>query len=122
MVFNYIDSVKYDKGIDLAVSVPNRGAIPGMAADDVVEITCNIGREGAAPMAFTQAEIAPSNLALMKTIKRYEKLTVEAVREKSRAAAVEALMIHPLVGDYGLACRLVDAYCKLNAPWIGEWR
>lgn len=122
VVFNYIDSVKYDKGIDLAVSVPNRGAIPGMAADDVVEITCNIGREGAAPMAFTQAEIAPSNLALMKTIKRYEKLTVEAVREKSRAAAVEALMIHPLVGDYGLACRLVDAYCKLNAPWIGEWR
>lgn len=122
VVFNYIDSVRRDKGIDLAVSVPNRGAIPGMASDDVVEITCKIGKTGAVPMTFTPSEIDESNLALMQTIKRYEQLTVEAVREKSVAAAREALMIHPLIGDYGLACKLVDDYCHLNAPWIGVWR
>lgn len=121
VVFNYIDSVKNNKGIDLAVSVPNRGAIPGMADDDVVEITCAIDRRGAVPMTFAEHEIAPSNLALMKTVKRYEKLTVEAVREKSKAAAIEGLMLHPLVQDYELAVRLVDAYCTLNEPWIGTW-
>lgn len=122
VMFNYIDSVKNNRGIDLAVSVPNRGAIPGMADDDVVEVTCTIDRRGAVPMRFAETEIAPSNLALMKTVKRYEKLTVEAVREKSRAAAVEALTIHPLVQDYDLAVKLVERYCALNEPWCGRWK
>lgn len=122
VMFNYIDSVKNNRGIDLAVSVPNRGAIPGMADDDVVEVTCTIDRRGAVPMRFAESEIAPSNLALMKTVKRYEKLTVEAVREKSRAAAVEALTIHPLVQDYDLAVKLVERYCALNEPWCGKWK
>lgn len=122
VVFNYIDSVKYDRGIDLAVSVPNRGAIPGMEDDDVVEVTCIVDKRGAVPMEFSKEEIAPSNLLLMKTIKRYEKLTVEAVRKKSKEAAVEALTIHPLVGDYELAVKLVEAYCGHNRQWIGEWK
>ena len=122
VMFNYIDSVKHNRGIDLAVSVPNRGAIPGMADDEVVEVTCTIDRRGAVPMGFTESEIAPSNLALMKTVKRYEKLTVEAVREKSKAAAVEALTIHPLVQDYDLAVKLVERYCALNEPWCGRWK
>lgn len=122
VVFNYIDSMTYDKGIDLAVSVPNREAIPGMEADDVVEVTCTIGRGGAVPMEFDREEIRMSNLLLMQTIKRYEKLTVEAVRRKSKETAVEALTIHPLVQDYSLAVKLTEAYCKLNEPWIGVWK
>lgn len=122
VVFNYIDSMKYDKGIDLAVSVPNRGAVWGMEDDDVVEVTCTIDRRGAVPMQFTREEVAPSNLLLMKTIKRYEKLTIEAVRRHSKEAAIEALRIHPLVGDYELAVKLVDAYSEHNRPWIGEWK
>lgn len=121
IVFNYIDSQRHDKGIDLAISVPNNGAVAGMAEDDVLEITCLIGKDGAAPMHFDADEIDETNLALMKTIKRYERLTVEAVRTKSKAAAREALMQHPLVGDYTLAKSLTDAYTECNAPWIGEW-
>lgn len=122
VVFNYIDSMQYGRNIDLAVSVPNRGAILDMEEDDVVEVTCTIGKDGAVPMSFSREEIAPSNLLLMKTVKRYEKLTVEAVRKKSKEAAVEALTIHPLVADYGLAVKLVEAYCAHNLPWIGEWK
>lgn len=122
VVFNYIDSVNCDKGIDLAVSVPNREAIPGMETEDVVEVTCRVGRGGAVPMKFEEAEIKKPNLLLMQTVKRYEKLTVEAVARKSRDAAVEALTVHPLVQDYSLAVKLVEAYCELNRPWIGEWK
>ncbi len=122
VVFNYIDSRRNDRNIDLAVSVPNCGAVPGMADDDVLEITCLVGRDGAKPMRFARDEINETNLALMKTIKRYEKLTVEAVRTHSKAAAREALMQHPLVGDDTLAKELVEAYAALNAPWIGAWK
>ncbi len=122
VVFNYIDSMQNDKGIDLAISVKNQGAIESMADDDVLEITCLIGKDGAKPMRFANGELNESNLALMKTIKRYERLTVEAVRTKSKAAAREALMQHPLVGDYALAKALTDEYAAHNAPWIGEWK
>ena len=122
VVFNYIDSQKNDKRIDLAVSVPNQGAVLGMEDDDVLEITCLIGRDGAKPMPFARQEIDETNLALMKTIKRYERLTTEAVRTHSKAAAREALMQHPLVGDYSLAKALVEEYTVLNEPWIGEWK
>ena len=122
VVFNYLDSQQNDKNIDLAISVPNRGAVSGMADDDVLEITCRIGRGGAQPMRFANDEIDETNLALMKTVKRYEKLTVEAVRTHSKAAAREALMQHPLVSDFALAKALVDEYVALNAPWIGEWK
>lgn len=121
VVFNYIDAVKNNRGIDLAISVPNQGAIPGMDAGDVVEITCQIDSRGAVPMQFMPEEIRPSCLGLMKTIKAYEKLTVEAIFRHSKEAAVEALTIHPLVQDYEKAVRLVDAYCQLNRPWAGEW-
>ena len=121
VVFNYIDSCVHDKGIDLAVSIPNHGAVPGMEDDDVVEVTALVGKDGAVPCRFDRAEVRPANLALMKTVKAYEKLTIEAVLRHSKAAAVEALTVHPLVGDHAKAKRLVEAYTALNKPWIGEW-
>ncbi|TAH73693.1 MAG: glycoside hydrolase [Anaerolineaceae bacterium] len=120
VVFNYIDSVNNKKNIDLAISVPNGRAIPEMAPTDVVEVTCNIGVNGFTPMNFEN--INPTNLILMQTIKRYEKLTVEAVREKNIEKAIEALTIHPLISDYSLAKRLVKEYVKLNEPYIGVWK
>lgn len=116
VVFNYIDSVNHNKGIDLAISVPNRGAIPGMKDSDIVEVTCRIDKYGATPMKFDS--INPTNLLLMQTIKRYEKLTVEAVREGNREKAIEALTIHPLVGDYTLAKQLIEEYQKVNKPFL----
>jgi 6-phospho-beta-glucosidase len=57
----------------------------------------------------------------MQQVKRYERLTVEAVRTHSRECAVEALMNHPLVGSYALSRDLVDAYLEAHRPYVGEW-
>lgn len=120
VAMNFIESLNSGKEIDLAISVPNEGAIEGLADDDVVEVTCTVDGSGAKPMKFRN--LPESNLLLIQTIKRYERLTVEAVKQKSKALAVEALTIHPLVNSYSLAKDLVEAYCKANAPWIGEWK
>jgi 6-phospho-beta-glucosidase len=116
VVFNYIDSMNHNKGLDLAISVPNRGAIPGMEDRDVVEVTCRIYKDGAVPVKFDG--INPSNLLLMQTIKRYEKLTVEAALEKNPMKAIEALTIHPLIGDYSLAKQLVYEYEEVNESYM----
>jgi 6-phospho-beta-glucosidase len=59
---------------------------------------------------------------LVESVKHYERLTVEAVREHSRDLAVEALVAHPLVLSYSRAEPLVDNYLKAHAPYVGDWR
>ena len=44
---------------------------------------------------------------LMRMIKMYEKLTVEAIKTHSKETAVKALMLHPLINSYSLAKELV---------------
>ena len=46
----------------------------------------------------------------IRLIKRYERLTVEAVRTHDAHLAVEALMLHPLVNSYSLARKLLADY------------
>lgn len=102
-----------------ALNVPNNGAIAGMAADDVVEVSCVMDGDGVRPLPIGAIPDGPA--LLMQMIKRYERLTVRAVAEHSRALAVDALMAHPLVLSYSRARVLVDAYLAAHAPYVGEW-
>jgi 6-phospho-beta-glucosidase len=122
VAFNCIESMRRlsGKSVNVALNIPNRGAIEGMEADDVVEVSCDAGESGVKPLRF--AGIPPSNLLMMKTIKRYEKLTVAAIRERRREYAYEALTIHPLVGSYSLAKELVNKYCGLKNNRAGDWK
>lgn len=120
VAFNYIESMIQDKPMDLALCVPNRGAILGLADDDVVEVTCIVDKNGARPVSIGQ--IPEDEYLLTRMIKRYEKLTVAAVRERSLELGTMALMQHPLVGSYSLAKELVKEYAALNEPYTGAWR
>ncbi len=120
VAFNYIESVVQNKPIDLALCVPNRGAIAGLADDDVVEVTCMVDKDGAKPVNI--GTMPEDEYLLTRTIKRYEKLTVAAVRERSLELGTMALMQHPLVGSYSLAKQLVKEYAALNEPYTGTWR
>lgn len=120
VAFNYIESVVTGKPIDLALCVPNRGAIDGMGDDDVVEITCIVDASGAHPVPI--GSIPEDDYLLMRSIKRFEKLTVAAVKERSLELGIQALLQHPLVGDYGKAKTLAQAYAGVNEPYTGPWR
>jgi len=102
-----------------ALNVPNAGAIAGMAADDVVEVSCVVDGDGVHPLPIGTIPDGPA--LLMQVIKRYERLTVRAVAERSRALAIDALMAHPLVLSYSRARALVDEYLAAHAPYVGEW-
>jgi 6-phospho-beta-glucosidase len=90
------------------VNVPNAGAISGVAADAVVEVPALVGKAGVEPLA--QGEVPEACLGLMLQVKAYERLTARAAVEGSRALALQALVLHPLVGDIGLAERLLSGY------------
>jgi 6-phospho-beta-glucosidase len=120
VAFNYIDALKNDTGITIPISVPNNGAIPEMKDEDVLEITCRVDAAGAHPIA--PGEIPESNLLLMRQVKLFERMTVQAVAEKSKDIACLALLNHPLVGSYSLAKALVKDYTKAFEPYFVDWK
>ena len=102
--------------VPLILNVPNRGAIPNLRDDDVVEVTCLADEHGAHPMA--QGSLPDVARALIDPLKAYERLTVQAAVEGSYAKALEALMVHPLVGSYPLAKSILDDYLSAHAEFL----
>ncbi len=92
----------------MILNVPNRGAIQGMAADEVVEIPAYVGKGLVRPLAV--GAVPGHALGLMQQVKAYEQLTIAAATEGSYAKAVEALTLHPLVRDHALAKAILDEY------------
>jgi 6-phospho-beta-glucosidase len=120
VAFNCIQSMVENKPIDLALNVPNNGAIPGLEDGDVVEVTCMVDKNGVKPVHI--GEIPEDELNLIRLIKRYEKLSVLAAQERSISLAAQALMQHPLVASYSLAKKLAVRYAAVNEPYTGAWR
>ncbi len=100
----------------MILCVPNAGAIPDMADDDVVEVSCDIGPAGVSPHRFSA--LPQRNMELIRRVKFYEKMGAEAILQHNRAAAVDALMMHPLVNSWSLAEELCEAYYRHNAAYL----
>lgn len=103
-----IEALTQKKAMNIILNVPNRGAIPSMADGDVVEINCYLCDGLVRP--FAVGSIPDHALGLMKRVKSYERLTIEAAVEGSYAKAVKALALHPLVPSYEIAKSILDDY------------
>lgn len=94
------------------VNVRNAGALPDMAADDVVEVPARIDRDGAHPIALQP--LAPEMRALVQHVKAYERLTIDAAISGDRSIALRALLSNPLVAEWNVAVPLLDALLDAN--------
>ncbi|GAA3282715.1 6-phospho-beta-glucosidase [Paenarthrobacter aurescens] len=83
-------------------------AVPGLPADAVVEVPCEVTTDGALPLA--QDRPGGQFLTLMQHIKEVERLTIRAVVSGGREAAVQAFAAHPLVGSRPLGEELLEGY------------
>jgi 6-phospho-beta-glucosidase len=114
-----VEALETGEPLYTALNVPNEGAIDCMRPGDVVEVSCVVDRDGVRPLPI--GAIPEPQELLMRQVKLYERLTVAAIRERSRATAVAALMAHPLVLSYSRAKPLVDEYLAAHRDWVGEW-
>jgi len=111
-----IESLFLDRNDVQVVNTRNAGAIPGLAADAVVEVACRIDRDGAHPLPV-QA-LAPEMHGLVEALKAYERLTVQAALSGDRGVALKALMANPLVWDYSVAAPLLEALLEANREYL----
>jgi len=100
-----VRAIHFDANAIIPLSVRNRGNIPDLFDDDVVEVPCVVNSNGARPVHV--GRVADRVRPLLARVKEYERLTVRAALAQSVDAASEALAHNPLVGDRAKADRLV---------------
>ena len=101
--------------------IPNDNkAIDFLDESDTVEISCEIKNGKVTPIKI--GDVPFENKEIITRVKAYERLASKAIINCDRESAVDCLYLHPLVGSYSLAEKLVDSYIELNKDFTGEWK
>ncbi|MFH7339700.1 6-phospho-beta-glucosidase [Streptomyces sp. KHY 26] len=101
-------AIARDERTTLILNVRNSGTLPTLDADAVVEVPCMVDANGAHPLA---TDPLPAHAAgLVGAVKAVEREVLSAAESASRATAVKAFALHPLVDSVNVAGRLTDGY------------
>lgn len=104
----------------IVVNVANEGAIGDLPPVDVVEVPCLISKNGPQPEA---AGMLPEPVrGLVLSVKAYERLAIRAAVEKSVELMRQALLVHPLIGEWELASNLTTALIRSDPTHLGYLR
>ena len=109
-------SLVNDTGDTQVVNVRNNGTMPFLPDEAVIEVPSVIGKHGAAPVGF--GPLSPLMRGLTGHVSGYEELAVRAARLGGRDRVVEAMLAHPLIGQYDQAEALTDLLLAENAAYL----
>ncbi|GAA2478194.1 6-phospho-beta-glucosidase [Streptomyces gobitricini] len=94
------------------VNTHNRGTLPFLPDDAVIEVRAAVDPSGASPLAVP--ELDPLYAGLVAGVTAYEDLALEAALRGGRDRVFKALLAHPLVGQYAIADGLTDRLIAHN--------
>lgn len=94
------------------VNTYNRGTLPFLPDDAVIEVPAAVGGKGAALLPV--ADVDPLYAGLMANVTAYEDLALDAALRGGRDRVFRALLAHPLVGQYAYAEQLTDRLIAHN--------
>lgn len=118
VALDILEAVNSNTTKRIVVSISNNDTLDFLQPDDVIEISCDLSKEGLKPVKPIHVPTAQKNM--ISCVKEYERLAVEAILNQDRTLAVRALMAHPLVGSWSLAEKLVAAY--LQGAQFQNWK
>ncbi|MET7858086.1 6-phospho-beta-glucosidase [Streptomyces sp. NPDC005318] len=105
-------AVARNERTSLILNVRNRTTLSVLDADAVVEVPCLVDANGAHPVAVDP--LPYHAVGLVTAVKAVERAVLDAAATGSRATAVQAFALHPLVDSVAVARRLVDGYTKAH--------
>ncbi|MET7679961.1 6-phospho-beta-glucosidase [Streptomyces sp. NPDC005423] len=94
------------------VNTHNRGTLPFLPADAVIEVQAAVGPKGATPLPVP--EVDPLYAGLMASVTAYEDLALETALHGGRDRLFRTLLSHPLIGQYEYAEALTDQLIAHN--------
>lgn len=98
------------------VNTRQGSAVTEYPADWVMELPCRIDRSGVHPLPAPPLPVAVDGL--LRSVKAYELLTVEAAVTGSRRAAFEALLAHPLGPKTNQVSAALDDLLQTNRAYL----
>ncbi|MEV5202504.1 6-phospho-beta-glucosidase [Streptomyces sp. NPDC053720] len=105
-------AVARNERTSLILNVRNGTTLPVLDADAVIEVPCLVDANGAHPVAVDP--LPYHAVGLVTAVKAVERAVLDAAASGSRATAVKAFALHPLVDSVTVAGRLVDGYIEVH--------
>ncbi|MFI6089798.1 6-phospho-beta-glucosidase [Streptomyces sp. NPDC051218] len=109
-------AIARDERTTLILNVRNRTTLSALDADAVIEVPCSVDANGAHPMAVDP--LPGHATGLVCAVKAVEREILSAAESGSRATAVKAFALHPLVDSVAVARRLMEGYGEAH-PGLG---
>ncbi|MEW2509019.1 6-phospho-beta-glucosidase [Streptomyces sp. NPDC046870] len=94
------------------VNALNRGTLPFLPDDAVIEVQAAVGPAGPVPLPVPALD--PLFSGLIANVTAYEDLALEAALRGGRDRVFRALLAHPLIGQYAYADALTDQLIAHN--------
>lgn len=114
-----ISAIYNDKGTIHYVNIQNNGTISCIANDSVIERTCYVDKEGAHPL---NVKPLPSKIkGILQPVNEYEALAVEAGVHGDYAAALQSLLVHPLV-ESSICKKVLDDIIRENIHYLPQFK
>lgn len=105
---------------EYGVEVVNRGSIPGLPEDAVVEVPAVVDRSGVHPF---RVEPLPEGVAsLLRLHVDIQKLSVEAAYEGSYDKALQTLILDPVVPEVETAEKLLSDLLQANVEFLPQFK
>jgi 6-phospho-beta-glucosidase len=105
-------AIARDERTTLILNVRNQGTLSVLDPDAVIEVPCLVDANGAHPLAV--APLPDHATGLVCSVKAVEREVLAAAESGSRATAVKAFALHPLVDSVNVARRLVEGYTQVH--------
>ncbi|MCM2390698.1 6-phospho-beta-glucosidase [Streptomyces albipurpureus] len=105
-------AIAHHQRTTLILNVRNRGALAPLDEQAVVEVPCFVDANGAHPVAVSP--LPDHATGLVCAVKAVEREVLAATESGSRARAVKAFALHPLIDSVSVARRLLDGYREVH--------
>jgi 6-phospho-beta-glucosidase len=105
-------AIARDERTTLILNVRNRHTLSVLDAEAVIEVPCLVDANGAHPV--TVDPLPGHATGLVCAVKAVEREVLAAAGSGSRATAVKAFALHPLVDSVQVARRLVEGYTEVH--------
>ena len=104
----------------LAVNIPNAGCITNLPPSAVVEVPAIAGPDGVHGLAM--GDLPFGIAALSRNQVAVQELVVEAAVHGDREAAIQAMLLDPVIDSIDTARKVLDELLAVHAPHLPQFR
>ncbi|OPZ30920.1 MAG: Alpha-glucosidase [Lentisphaerae bacterium ADurb.BinA184] len=119
-VTEIVESIRNDRGTVYSANLPNRGQIPNLPADAVVECPAVADAGGMRPLL--QPPLPAGIAGTLATRLQWVETVVEAALTASRKTFIQALLLDGAVASVAQAAQLADALLAVQQAHLPDWR